>query len=166
MEQKRTLPTADAAAYLRQLAVGLERGEVQLDGQSVPVDGAIQLRETAREGKLRIGLRVPLARRDAGPEDESRRPSYKGLKKQMKRDFRLLRAAAREGTVPAELVRRFHADCRRMTGHPGKGEPHYGRFNAVADAMLRAAEAGEAAELRRVLDEMAALRDEAHRRYR
>lgn len=166
MEQKRTLPTGDAASYLRRLADGLERGEVQLDGQSVPVDGAIQVRASAREGKLRIGLRVLLARRDAAPEDESRRPSYKALKKQMKRDFRLLRTAAREGTIPAELVRRFHADCRRMTCHPGKGEPHYGRFNDIAEAMLRATEAGDVSRLEQILAEMAALRDEAHRRYK
>jgi XXXCH domain-containing protein len=172
--QSRSMENAAAAGYLRQLADGLDRGEVALDsGLRVPLHGAIKIKESLKpeDGKLRISFKVSLAPHvlpDALGVVGHHRParSYKRLKKRMKRDFKLLQSAARQGSIPVELVRRFHADCRSMSAFTDKGEEYYPQFDRAADALLSTAEAGDIPGMRRVLDELVALRDEAHRQYK
>jgi XXXCH domain-containing protein len=170
---KRELDHGEAAAYLRELADSIDRGEVSADGApGLGLSGRVEIKESLRlkpgasrlKVKLEIGLQAPEGL--LAPRPGEARPSYKRLKKRMKRDFRGLRAAVGAGDMPAELIRAFHVDCREMTRYPGKGDPLYPEFNAAAEALAAAADRRDNAAACEALRRLDALRREGHARYK
>ena len=70
--------------------------------------------------------------------------SYKKLKKRISTDMKLIGKLLASDQVPSpELAKAFQADCRHMTGFPGKGDPNYQGFNQSAQALCDAVAAGD-----------------------
>lgn len=94
-------------------------------------------------------------------------PSYKKLKKAMAKEFAAIRKRLKEGLPPDPvLIKPFYDQCLMMIGYPGKGDPHYPRFRVAAEAMLKAAEAGDRTGLETALEDLAGLKKECHKEFK
>jgi XXXCH domain-containing protein len=93
--------------------------------------------------------------------------SYKKLKKRMSGDLKLIGKLLAAGQLPSlELARAFQADCRHMTGFPGKGDPHYERFNQSAQALYDAAKASDPDAASNALTSLKQHKKECHKEFK
>jgi len=168
---ERELQGAEAAAYLRALADGLEADAVPVVGQICRPAGPLVAKEKHKAGgkgslAIKLDLRGEAAEPETRPEVEAR-PKYKTLKKRMKDDYKgLLQPVVAGALPPDELVRRFVRDCHTMTTYPGKGDPLYPAFRAAADALQRAADACDVEACGAALGKLRHLWKEGHKEYK
>lgn len=190
---EKAMSPQEAAEFLRGLADSLESGHLDMGELELELDQSIKVKQSVKNkgGKVSFKLKLkyeklsaPLAAGQApaslfssqavegapaAPEGEQvrERPSYKQLKKEMAKVFKLITKALAEGALPgADTVAGFLAQCQLMTSYPGRGDEHYADFLAQAEALSAAVAAGQLEEARQAAAGLEAAKKACHAQYK
>ncbi len=140
---KQTLTDQETAIFLRNLAQGIESGSLEFNDVQVPWDEVSRIEIVFKNQGNQIEVKSKLKSEpspdmemdldDSGPEksgqEKETRPSYKNLKKRMKRTFKIILVSLVRDSFPAaEIIRIFVRDCRLMAGFSGYGDEYYPQF--------------------------------------
>jgi XXXCH domain-containing protein len=167
----RSMPKEKLPGFLRDLADAIEQGG---DGDFDAVDqfSTLKLRIKDEFGQTRVELTLKKppsgwSARTGGPRGDHGMPKYKDLKKRMKRSFRAIRQALREGrTPPAEATASFLADAGLMTGYSGKGEEFYEEFKEACRAFSEACASGDLNRMGEAAEELRRQKRRCHDRHK
>lgn len=187
-KSERILSPAEAADFLRRLADQFAAGSVEIGAVAVELDQNLELKQSVKTKPDKISFKLklkyekslmPAGLASAGhpaldsddDDDEEQeaqgRPSYKSLKKHMGSSFKALKASLGQGRpLEVEVVHSFVHDCHLMCTFPGKGDPMYPQFVALADRLLATVEAGDLATAQTILGEMDAQKKACHDEYK
>jgi len=177
------------AGWLRELADGVEAGELPSQNGPVSLEGCRGMKLSVKHGlgetldvKLSVKfLKPPKAPGAAAsdefggypddgeegePGDEEALPKYKSLKKHMKQTFKAIGAALAAGQVPPALeAQSFIADSRLMVSYPGKGDEFYAAYLEKTEAFQAALDAADIEAMKALHQELAQLKRDCHSRY-
>jgi XXXCH domain-containing protein len=186
------LPRIEAMQALADLTAQAARGELVINGETVPLEDFTSLRigvkNLGASSMLKVSLKYPAlglaalptpagmdaedaARQSAGEApaegvDESGKPRYKNLKKRMKHFFKAIVVSLRAGTMPdADILAAFVADSRLMTSYPGKGDAFYPAYDAEVDRLEAAAQAGDVGAATASVAALDRMKKECHSRH-
>jgi XXXCH domain-containing protein len=188
-KSERLLSPAEAADFLRRLADQFAAGSLEIGAVVVALDQDLKLKQSVKTKPDKIAFKLKLKYEKsllpaglaaaghpalAGDDDEDDeeqeaqgRPAYKSLKKHMASSFKALKASLGQGRpVEVEVVHSFVHDCHLMCTFPGKGDPMYPPFIALADRLLTTVEAGDLEGARAVLAELDAQKTACHDEYK
>lgn len=192
---EKAMSPQEAAEFLRGLADSLESGHLDMGELELELDQSIKVKQSVKNkgGKVSFKLKLkyekltaPLAAgADQAPaslfssqalegapaalegEQVRERPSYKQLKKEMGKVFKLITKPLAEGALPgADTVAGFLAQCQLMTSYPGRGDEHYADFLAQAEALSVAVAAGQLEEARQAAAGLEAAKKSCHAQYK
>ena len=111
--------------------------------------------------------KAPAEKPKAAPAPKKRKPSFKRLKKKMGGNYRALKAALREESLPESgLAEEFLDQCRRMVAYPGKGDPYFEDFGRAAEALAQALAQEDREAAAAAVAELDRLRKNCHRRFK
>ncbi len=168
------------SAWLRELADGVDAGELASPSGPVSLEGMKGLKVAFKEsfdGRVRAKLSVkfpkpvsPLIGEPGVPDEdegeEGALPKYKSLKKHMKQTFKAIGMALNAGQLPPDLeARSFIADSRLMVSYPGKGDEFYAAYLEKTEAFEAALAASDVESLKTLYQELAQLKRDCHSRY-
>jgi len=179
------------AGWLRELAGGVEAGELPSQSGPVSLEGCRGMKLSVKHGmgetlvvKLSVkfpkppkALGTPVAPSDEfggypddAEEDESgdeaALPKYKSLKKHMKQTFKAIGASLAAGQMPPALEgESFIADSRLMVSYPGKGDEFYAAYLEKTEAFQAALNAADIEAMKALHQELAQLKRDCHSRY-
>ncbi len=187
-KSERILSPAEAADFLRRLADQFAAGSVEIGAVAVELDQNLELKQSVKTKPDKISFKLKLKYEkslmpaglapaghpalDSDDDDDEEqeaqgRPSYKSLKKHMGSSFKALKASLGQGRpLEVEVVHSFVHDCHLMCTFPGKGDPMYPQFVALADRLLATVEAGDLATAQTILGEMDAQKKACHDEYK
>ena len=162
-----------AASLLREIADGLERGEVHLDDfdAALPKDGRVKIKLKAMENGLSLKLSVrPPASVDQDAHGReigmNGKPSYQNLKRDMKGEWNYIVHALRENRLPSlDELRHFHEEAMLMITYPGKGDEYFEEFKLAVDDLLARVENDDLGGAQEAMGRIKDLRSRAHRKY-
>jgi XXXCH domain-containing protein len=186
------LPRVEAMQALADLTAQAARGELVINGETVPLEDFTSLRigvkNLGASSMLKVSLKYPAAglaalptpagmdaedaaRQTAGEApaegvDEGGKPRYKNLKKRMKHFFKAIVVSLRAGVLPdADILAAFVADSRLMTSYPGKGDAFYPAYDAEVDRLEAAAQAGDVEAATASVAALDRMKKECHSRH-
>lgn len=187
-KSERILSPTEAADFLRRLADQFAAGSVEIGAVAVELDQNLELKQSVKTKPDKISFKLKLKYEkslmpaglapaghpalDSDDDDDEEqeaqgRPSYKSLKKHMGSSFKALKASLGQGKpLEVEVVHSFVHDCHLMCTFPGKGDPMYPQFIALADRLLATVEAGDLATAQTILGEMDAQKKACHDEYK
>lgn len=164
------LSAAEAATQLRELADRLESGDLTLNQESVTLEQIKRIKISLSPGEGGITLEEKWKARKPTKHDEpeasSDEPSWKSLKKRMRRSFKAMRILISERqSPPPALVERFAADVDRMNELASSDDPAYSEFRAAVTRLAEAVERGAFPETEAALQQLHELERSCHARY-
>ena len=140
---KQTLTDQETVEFLRNLAQGVENGSLEFNEARIPWNEVSKIEITFKNQGNQIEVKSKLKSEpppdieidldDSGPDkpgqEKKPRPSYKNLKKRMKRTFKIILVSLARDSLPTEeKMRIFVRDCRLMVGYSGYGDEYYPQF--------------------------------------
>lgn len=187
-EQKteKALSPVEAAKFLRGLADKLEQGRMEFGDVLVELDADFTLKQSVKAKSDRLSFKIklkyekalpvlgrpaggmhPLLERDDDDDEPEPPQSYKRLKKAMAKTFGQIGKALAGDALPAPaLLQVFAAQSRQMVGFGGKGDEYYPAFLAETQALLAAAERGDAPQARLALAALNRRKKACHDRFK
>lgn len=177
------------AGWLRELADGVEAGELPSQSGPVSLEGCRGMKLSVKQGlgetlAVKLSVKFPKPAKTSGaaasdefggyPDDgegdesgeEETLPKYKSLKKHMKQTFKAIGAALAAGQVPPALeAQSFIADSRLMVSYPGKGDEFYAAYLEKTEAFQAALDAADIEAMKALHQELAQLKRDCHSRY-
>lgn len=177
------------AGWLRELANGVEAGELPSQSGPVSLEGCRSMKLSVKQGlgetlDVKLSVKFPKPAKTTGvavsdefggyPDDaeegesgdEEALPKYKSLKKHMKQTFKAIGAALAAGQMPPALeAQSFIADSRLMVSYPGKGDEFYAAYLEKTEAFQAALDAADIEAMKALHQELAQLKRDCHSRY-
>lgn len=178
------------AGWLRELADGVEAGELPSQGGPVSLEGCRGMKLSVKHGMgetlfVKLSVKFPKPPKTLGavmpgdtgdseyPGDEDEEddesgtlPKYKSLKKHMKQTFKAIGAALAAGQVPPTLeAQSFIADSRLMVSYPGKGDEFYAAYLEKTEAFQAALDAADIEAMKALYQDLVQLKRDCHSRY-
>lgn len=187
MKHEQVLADSDLPAFFRKLADILEgkEAESELDALNICTFAKAKISLKRRHGQTTAKLKVcgdgcGGSSGDGAPEflvgrsdGESvipaggRLPSYSGLKKRMKSDFKHIYQAIHSNVMPAApIVEAFLNDSDLMCRYSGKGDEFYPAYLAACDEFRKAYASEDMAALHTAVEELNHQKSECHSRYK
>jgi XXXCH domain-containing protein len=160
---------------LTRLGSALESGRLDLTEDPVDVSDftALKLNLKRDEQGCRVSVRIKHAKhqQDHGDKAESEspsgRPSYKTLKKRMKKPWKDLLHTASIGRLPdPALLEEFLDECELMISYPDEGEEYYAAFKACMQDVHSAAASKDPEVFAQALARMDAVKKQCHDEYK
>lgn len=177
------------AGWLRELADGVEAGELPSQSGLVSLEGCRGMKLSVKHGMgetlfVKLSVKFPKPPKTLGAvmpgdtgdvdypgdddeDDESGAlPKYKSLKKHMKQTFKAIGAALAAGQMPPALeARSFIADSRLMVSYPGKGDEFYAAYLEKTEAFQAALDAADIEAMKALYQDLVQLKRDCHSRY-
>jgi len=178
------------AGWLRELADGVEAGELPSQSGPVSLEGCRGMKLSVKHGLgetlfVKLSVKFPKPPKALGAvmpgetgdsdypgdddeeDDESGAlPKYKSLKKHMKQTFKAIGAALAAGQVPPALeAQSFIADSRLMVSYPGKGDEFYAAYLEKTEAFQAALDAADIEAMKALYQDLVQLKRDCHSRY-
>ncbi len=178
IKTRRTMPPDRAAAFLRRLADQLESGVLVMGDLKVEADGPLEVTTSGKAEDCRASFKLHMKylkplEAVCHPEPEPTQPpgpaplEFKEVKKRLAACFKQIRNHLKgKEPPPAALVDQFLELCRQMCSGPRGQEPPYRRFARQARELAPAARGRDLAVLQEVVERLAQLKSQCHRRYK
>ncbi len=175
---RQTMPPDQAAAFLRRLARQLESGVLEMGDLKVEAAGPLEVTTSGKAEDCRASFKLQMkylkpvqAVCHPEPEPDSppgqAPPEFKQVKKRLAACFKQIRNHLKgKEPPPTALVDEFLQLCRQMCSGPRGQEPPYRQFSRQARELAPAAEARDLAALGEVIEGMARLKSQCHKRYK
>ena len=188
---KRIVSRQEAVRYLRKLTQELDDGAIHFGSGDVEISDLVKVKESLKAKKDHTTIKVQFklhshelyaAEEAPGAADKKASPSaeaqasapkapasFKAVKKRMQSSFKVLsKDLEAGGAVDLNEVQEFHAASLQMASFTGsgKGDPMFPGFIAQADALLQAAEAGDAPAMKEAVQALKAMKRSCHKEYK
>ena len=178
---RQTLTDQETVEFLRNLAQGIENGSLEFNEARIPWNEVSKIEITFKNQGNLIAVKSKLKSEtspdmegdldDSGPDktgqEKKPRPSYKNLKKRMKRTFKIILVSlARDSLPPDEKIKAFVRDCGLMSGFSGYGNEYYPQFLQEIQDMEEAFNENDLQSLKEAVSRISRSMKDCHSRHK
>ncbi|NDV22867.1 GAK system XXXCH domain-containing protein [Desulfovibrio sp. JC022] len=168
-------------AFLRKIADALEGEASADDAYLVMIEGFKKLKINIRNEYGHTAVKVtakpmsvsmtekecPEAEIIAPEAQDSSKPKFKSLKKNMKASFKIIFKSVHAGTLPPpEVVEEFMADSKLMVSFEGYGDEYYDEYMAACYKFQQACNDSDVESAHKACDEINSITAHCHSRYK
>ncbi|MCA1742688.1 MAG: GAK system XXXCH domain-containing protein [Desulfovibrionales bacterium] len=179
------------AEFLRQLASGIEHGQLELNGNPFEWSEIQKIKISFKNQASQVMVKTRVKSNDLSDfeldfdgdeldqiesdqedsglkiENNDKKPSYKSLKKKMKRRLKTVHQAITSSQLPAEQeMMAFASECQLMTSYPGYGDEYYQAFMVTVEEMVDSYKRKDMAKLEGNFQELIKFMKDCHDRYK
>ena len=183
---KMGLSVQEAAEFLREIADGMEKGNIEVDNHQMEVNPYHYISVSYKQDidknnfsfKFKYKGRAQKQTYAHQPESESKtseaqeltakkKEKYDDLKERMEKEFKSIQETVQDGQLPnADLVTSFVQDSKKMCQYPDKGDKYYPRYLEAVDFFEKAFSEEDLSTLEKSLGLLDQLKEECHDRYK
>ncbi len=149
------------ADFLHQLASGIKHGQLELNGEPFEWSEIQKIKISFKNQASQVMVKTRVKSNDLSdfeldfnedelnhvesdqddpdkkPENVNNKPSYKSLKKKMKKRLKIIHQAITRNQLPTESeIMSFASECQLMTSYPNYGDEYYQAFMIKVEEMV------------------------------
>lgn len=179
------------ADFLRQLASGIEDGQLKLNGEDLEWSEIQKIKISFKNQESQVMVKTRVKSNDLSdfeldfeedelvqiasnqgdtsktPESNGNKPSYKSLKKNMKKRMKTIHQAITTNNLPPDSeIMSFASECELMTSYPGYGDEYYHDFMIEVEEMMDSYKLQDLAKLSEHFQRLIKFMKDCHDRYK